>query len=62
MAGQNAIQQKDRPHLLGLVKAMVYANAETELEETFTILNEDPTAVRYPNFLAHCEKLYERRS
>ena len=60
--GKHAIQRKDRPYLLGVVKAMVYASTEEDLENSYSLLTNDLISKKYEHFMGYCNKLYDRRA
>ena len=59
--GKNAIPKEDRPHLLSLVKVLVYATSEDELETAYVQLQKDNVAVKYSKYISYCDRLYKRK-
>ncbi|KAG1662450.1 hypothetical protein GQR58_020947 [Nymphon striatum] len=59
--GKNNIRKDHRPDLLFLVKKMTFASSIEDLKKAYAELQANAIASRYPNYLAHCEKLHERR-
>ena len=59
--GNNHIRKEHRPQLLFAVKKMTFSMSEDGLEETYEELQGSEVARLYPNFLAHVEKLHNRR-
>ncbi|XP_071959838.1 uncharacterized protein [Antedon mediterranea] len=59
---KHKIDKNDRPHLLNIFKAMVYAETEDDLHSMFKRTTEaDATSLKYPGFVAHVNEIYERR-
>ena len=59
---KNKIAKEHRPHLLGLLKAMVYAETEEELLERYEQEpKKDPIALGYPCCVQYLDNIYERR-
>lgn len=58
---KHGIAKIDRPHLLYLVKGMLYAKSTDELEACFQQACHDTTALKYKGYIGHVEALYERR-
>jgi hypothetical protein len=58
---RNGVKKEDRPHLLALVKSMVYALNEEGLQGKFNTLCGDSIAKKYVRYVEYCEKMYERR-
>eukprot|EP00057_Strongylocentrotus_purpuratus_P017444 XP_011671918.1 PREDICTED: uncharacterized protein LOC105441952 [Strongylocentrotus purpuratus] len=59
---KHTIKREDRPHLLGIVKDVMYTSSEGELEESYAALCGDKVASRYNNFLTHVGRLFSRRT
>ena len=59
---KHAIRKEHRPHLLGLVKSMVYASNSDELQVKYNTLTNDETAVKYTEYLSHLAGLFDRRN
>ncbi|XP_033098950.1 uncharacterized protein LOC117102680 [Anneissia japonica] len=59
--GKNRIASTDRQHLFFLVKSMVYADTVENLDHCFQEATADPKVQKYPNFLKHVNKIYDRR-
>ncbi|XP_038076394.1 uncharacterized protein LOC119744514 [Patiria miniata] len=59
--GKNSICEEDRPHLLDLVKGMVYADTAEHLEENYDRMNRDAIVKKYSCFLKYAKHLYNRR-
>ncbi|KAJ8018274.1 hypothetical protein HOLleu_43823 [Holothuria leucospilota] len=58
----NRIVKADRPYLLGVLKSMIYAESEEDLETIFQRSAEnDPITQKYPNYVKHLETQYLRR-
>ena len=60
--GRNIVKKDDRPHLLSLLKTLVYASSSDELEK-YGILCNDKAVQKYPKYLeyCYCKKQYGRR-
>ena len=58
---RHQIGKDDRPHLLRLFKAMMYAEDEEELTDRCAAITTDPISVRYPQFVAHINSILSRR-
>lgn len=58
---KNKIPKENRPHLLGLLKSLVYADSVKKLEELYGSARNDEIAKKSPNYLQHLENIYERR-
>ena len=59
---RHQIGKDDRPHLLRLFKAMMYAEDEEELTDRCAAITTDPISVRYPQFVAHINSILSRRA
>ncbi|KAK7088885.1 hypothetical protein V1264_024257 [Littorina saxatilis] len=58
---KNGIPKSDRPHLLGIVKNMMYATSEDDLLEVFCAGQVDSVAAAHTKFLHYMERLFDRR-
>lgn len=59
--GKNNIRKDHRPQLLSAVKKITFAGSVIALEEAYAEIQANDIASLYPNYLAHCKKLYDRR-
>ena len=60
-ASQHQIQLKDRPHLLKLLRGLMYAETEEEFIELRDKLETDTVLETYENFRDHLENCYFHR-
>lgn len=51
----------DRPHLLGLLKKMLYAPTVSDLQCHFDAIKNDAVARKYMNFIEHMDTMYKRK-
>ena len=58
---KHEITKEDRPHLLKMFCALLYAKTETEYDIKKEILLCDETCLKYPNYIKHLEKSYFKR-
>ena len=59
-ASQHHIKLKDRPHLLKLLRGLMYAPTENDFDELRVELGDDPVLEQYENYKHYLEKLLER--
>ena len=58
---KHAIGEHDRPHLLSLLRQMLFAGMQSDLTAAFKqVTQTDPISARYPNYVSHVQDLYER--
>ncbi|XP_033119759.1 uncharacterized protein LOC117119058 [Anneissia japonica] len=58
---KHKIKKGNRPRLLGMVKAILYAPSEAQMHALYEELISDVRGNIYPRFVDHINKLYERR-
>ncbi|XP_064631784.1 uncharacterized protein LOC135489974 isoform X2 [Lineus longissimus] len=58
---KNSVRKEDRPSILMLLKAMVYADSVDPLEEKYEAAVRNPVLRRYENVAKHLEGIYGRR-
>ena len=56
------IGKDDRPHLLHLFKAMMYAEDEGALNDRCAAITTDAISITYPQFVAHVNNILSRRA
>ena len=59
-ASQHRIELKERPHLLKLLRGLMYASTENEFIELRDNLEADPVLENYENYKQYLEKLLQR--
>ena len=59
-ASQHRIELKDRPHLLKLLRGLMYAPTENDFNELRDDLEEDDVLEKYENYKQYIEKLLQR--
>ncbi|XP_033117849.1 uncharacterized protein LOC117117603 [Anneissia japonica] len=58
----NGIKEYDRPHLLDLLKGLVFSESVSELEERYRAIGRDGSAVKYRKFLDRIRSIFERKA
>ncbi|XP_025087192.1 uncharacterized protein LOC112559914 isoform X2 [Pomacea canaliculata] len=58
---KHAVPRDDRPHLLKLVRNLVYADNQQQLQDCYTVLRNDPVALQHSSFIEYVKRLYERQ-
>ena len=61
-AADSKVLKNYRQHLFHILKGMVYAESEGELEKQFEAAMTDPTTCNHPRVKGHLADLYDRRS
>ena len=59
--GQNKITNADRLSLIKDVRSLTYCKTESALQTQFEHLLTSVTANKYPNFIKHLKKIWEKR-
>ena len=59
---QNGIVRDERQHLMSLVRKLVYAETERNLNGEYDKLQHDPIVMKYAGFLSHMKVYWERRN
>ena len=61
LSSKNSIHKDERQYLMNLVRKLVYARKETELNTEYEQFTSNTVAKQYPNFMAHMEGYWKRR-
>ena len=61
LCSKNSIHKDERQYLMTLVRRLVYAKKETELNTEYQQFTNNTVVKRYPNFMAHMEGYWRRR-
>ena len=59
---RNGIHLKDRAALLYLVKAMIFAETDQDLQSAYGVAQNDKTAKKNPNFLKHLDEKWKKHN
>ena len=61
-AGAHKIEHRDRKTLINLFRPLVYAETEVDFNEKLENFEHDEAVQKYPQFLAHIQKMYLGRA
>ena len=61
LCSKNSIHKDERQYLMNLVRKLVYANKETELNTEYQNFMDNLIVKRYPNFISHMQNYWIRR-
>ena len=62
LCSKNSIHKDKRQYLMNLVRKLVYAKKETELNTEYQQFKSNTVANQYPNFMAHMEGYWKLRN
>ena len=62
LSNKNDIHKDERQYLMNLVRKLVYAKKETDLNADYQQFTSNATVKRYPNFMTHIEGYWKRRN
>ena len=62
LSNKNCIHKDERQYLMNLVRKLVYAKKETDLNADYQQFTSNSTVKRYPNFMTHIEGYWKRRN
>ena len=62
LSNKNCIHKDERQYLMNLVRKLVYAKKETDLNADYQQFTSNATVKRYPNFMTHIEGYWKRRN